>query len=84
MIAMIVAAVLIWFLTAVVPTMIVQTLGDIGNFFHSTKNQVTTPHYNKMDADAGKLESYSDSITNYYNEPDWRNEDIDWEDEYSS
>ena len=51
--------------------MILQTLGNIGNFFHSTKNQITTPHYSKMDADASKLESYSDSITNYYNKPDW-------------
>lgn len=57
--------------------MIVQTLDNIDNFFHNTKNQVTTPHYNKMGTDADKLESYSDNITNYYNKLDWRDEDID-------
>ena len=40
---MLVAAALIWFLTAVVPTMIVQTLADIGDFFHR-ETPPTSPH----------------------------------------
>lgn len=73
-------ALLVLFIPGLFGSLFVMNIRDL----HNTKNQVITSHYNKMNADASKLEPYSDSITNYYNEPDWRDEDIDWEDDYSS
>ena len=40
--AMLIAAAILWFIVVMVPTMIFQTLEDIHHFFHSDDNQA--PH----------------------------------------
>ena len=40
--AMLIAAAILWFIVVMVPTMIFQTLGDIYHFFYSDDDQ--TPH----------------------------------------
>ena len=39
--AMLIAAAILWFIVVMVPTMIFQTLGDIYHFFHSDDNQTS-------------------------------------------